>query len=120
MSYIHGNFTCHTQITGINVAYHLKITHTAFEGPTLYGSIASTSSVHRATMVVLMVKNKVMTSKCMMPVPDENHAINMAIIFTIFHHLNFFNSRDGHCPNRMLLVIKPCSLQCSTIRNTQT
>jgi hypothetical protein len=57
---MHDSFTFCTQTTGKNVAYNLKITHTALEGPTLYGSTAApTSSVHRATMLVLMVKNKV-------------------------------------------------------------
>ena len=99
MRYILDSFTFCTQIAGTDIAYNLKITYTALEGPALYGSSATlTSSVHRATMLVLMMNNKVTVSKCMMPVPTENQSINITIILTIFHHLNFANSKAGHCP----------------------
>jgi hypothetical protein len=56
VSYILNSFIFCTQIAGTDIAYNLKIAHTALEGRTLYGSSAAlTSSVHRATMQVLTV-----------------------------------------------------------------
>jgi hypothetical protein len=70
--YILDSFTFCTQIAGTDIAYNLKITYTALEGPALYGnSAAVTSSVHRATMLVLTVNNKVTVSKSMMPLSTE-------------------------------------------------